>query len=135
MFKHDTRENRENLIEIVDCDFNVLTELIRFMYTGMVRNLENIAKDLLITADKYNTNKLKFLCENYISHNKSIENCIGLYLYAKLHSFTDLEDEMKMFVNQNIKDVISTAEFISMKQEHPDLMLDLLCHTIENDFL
>lgn len=133
MFQHDTKESEEHVIEIVDCEFDVLKELIRYMYTGMVKNFENIAIDLSIMAEKYKISELKTMCENYLSHNKSIENCVGLYLHAKLHNFTDLEDEVKVFIRDNIKDIIDTAEFVSMKQTHPEIMLDLMNDSVEEN--
>ncbi|OXU26647.1 hypothetical protein TSAR_007886 [Trichomalopsis sarcophagae] len=124
MFQHDTTENQENVIKIADCDFDALTELIRFMYTGTIRNLENIAQDLLVTAGKYNMKELKLL---------TLKTVLDYIFMLRLHKFTDLEEDVRKYIHENIKDAIYSTEFISMKQEYPNLLLDLLCYSVEMD--
>ena len=54
MFTHDMLEKKSNSIRITDIDYDVLKEMLRFIYMGQVENMETIASDLFIAADKYN---------------------------------------------------------------------------------
>lgn len=52
MFEHAMEESKHNRVEITDVDHEVLREMLRFIYTGMASNLEEMAGDLLAAADK-----------------------------------------------------------------------------------
>ena len=52
MFLHDTKENQQSQIEITDVDTDVLQEVLRFIYTSKAENLELLALDLMIAAEK-----------------------------------------------------------------------------------
>jgi len=52
MFEHEMEERKHNRVAIMDVDHEVLREMLRFIYTGKVTNLEKMADDLLAAADK-----------------------------------------------------------------------------------
>lgn len=54
MFSHDTRENRENQIKISDLSYQTVKELLNYMYTGSVTDLEANSLNLFVAADKVN---------------------------------------------------------------------------------
>lgn len=45
-------ESKENVLYITDFDFDVMQEIVRYIYTDQVENIENIAPSLLLAADK-----------------------------------------------------------------------------------
>lgn len=51
MFEHNMVESNRNRVVIIDADYRVVLEMVRFMYTGRVQNLESIAYGLLAAAD------------------------------------------------------------------------------------
>ena len=42
----------KNRVEIADVDYNVMKEMLTFIYTGKAANLSSMADDLLAAADK-----------------------------------------------------------------------------------
>ena len=52
MFKHDTKEAKENRVEIIDIHFDVFQELLKFIYSGKAVVLDFCAAELLAAADK-----------------------------------------------------------------------------------
>ena len=52
MFEHEMEEKKQNRVEIIDMDKDVLSEMLKFIYTGKSTNLEKMADDLLAAADK-----------------------------------------------------------------------------------
>lgn len=46
------RENKENQMTIDDFSYNVVKEMIRFIYTTSVQQLPTLARDLLMAANK-----------------------------------------------------------------------------------
>ena len=63
MFESDMKEKHENEIEIKDIKFDVLQELLRFIYCGKIENFETLVIELLVVADKYVIKKLSIKCE------------------------------------------------------------------------
>ena len=52
MFEHEMLEYKMNRVVIDDIDADVMHEAIRFIYTGRVNNLNQMADLLLPVADK-----------------------------------------------------------------------------------
>merc|ERR1711874_472595 len=52
MFQHDMRENKNNEIVIPDLDFATVSDMVKFIYSGRVKEL----------ADKYDIKDLKEIC-------------------------------------------------------------------------
>ena len=53
MFRHiEMEENKQGVVQIQDLEPEVLKEMLKFIYTGKVSQLETMADDLLSVADK-----------------------------------------------------------------------------------
>ncbi|XP_065207951.1 protein roadkill-like [Planococcus citri] len=44
MFTHDTKENQSNRVDITDIDENIVEEMLYYMYTGNIHDLDNSAE-------------------------------------------------------------------------------------------
>jgi speckle-type POZ protein len=63
LFKKNPRKKQQmNRIEVPE-GAQVFKELLRFIYTGKCENLQSMAQDLLVVAEKYKVPKLKSVCE------------------------------------------------------------------------
>jgi hypothetical protein len=78
MFDHDCDERRTGTITMIDATADVLRELVHFLTSDEVRNMNKHAIDLFVLADKYNITKLKHDCETHISQNVNDETSIRL---------------------------------------------------------
>ena len=54
MFSPNFREGMENKVEVVDVTAETLEEMLRYIYSGRVRDLKGVAEKLLVAAEKYN---------------------------------------------------------------------------------
>ena len=53
MFEHETtREAQENRVVITDVDVEVFQELLRYVYVGVVQQMDQLADRLLAASDK-----------------------------------------------------------------------------------
>jgi hypothetical protein len=59
MFYHDTLENRTGIIRIKEADPEIVEAMLKFMYSGQVEKLNEIAGPLFIVADRYNVKQLR----------------------------------------------------------------------------
>lgn len=78
------KEKQENRVELVDVDYEVLEELLRFIYSGKIKNIETKAYDLLAVVDMYAVGGLKNICKKYLSRNLSKDNVINALSFDDL---------------------------------------------------
>ncbi|KAJ8683727.1 hypothetical protein QAD02_019519 [Eretmocerus hayati] len=106
MFEHKTKESEENIIRITDIDFEVMAEIIRFIYTGQVCNINTFVKEILVAADKYGIDELKDQCSQYLCRLLMVDNVLSLISFADLYRMDKLKEMgMKFFVDHK-KEVV-----------------------------
>lgn len=52
MFSNECKESKENKVIISDVSFEVFKEMLQFIYTNQVKQIDKYAKELLIASDK-----------------------------------------------------------------------------------
>uniref|UniRef100_A0A1A9W5K7 BTB domain-containing protein n=1 Tax=Glossina brevipalpis TaxID=37001 RepID=A0A1A9W5K7_9MUSC len=98
MFQHDMEESQINRIVVSDIDYDVLKEMLKFIYTDKAPNLDEMAHDLLAAADKYALENLKVMCEETLCTKISAENAAETLILADLHSATQLKAHAMDFI-------------------------------------
>ena len=111
MFKHDTIENKTSIVDIKDIEYDVLKEMLRYIYVGKVENIKTVASDLLIAADKYDIQDLKSKCENCIGNNISVENAVQIFDLADRYNASRLKNRVMSFMKSNIDRIEKTDAF------------------------
>lgn len=91
MFEHETKEKKENKVDITDVDAEVLTEMLTFIYTGKVPSMDKYAIELLAVADKYQLDSLKTICEEALCSKLAPELVQNFLLHADLYNANKLK--------------------------------------------
>ena len=52
MFEHEMREQIESRLELTDVEVEVFEQLLRYIYSGKVPEMDKFALDLFVVADK-----------------------------------------------------------------------------------
>ncbi|XP_032458041.1 speckle-type POZ protein B [Nasonia vitripennis] len=118
MFGTEMRETIENTVEITDVKYDILVEMIRFVYAEKVNDIDALASELAVAADKYALDGLKKYCEQTLMKNLCIGN-----VFARLQlADTLLMDKLK---EKAIKLMIENACYICSRPE-----FDLLSRNI-----
>ncbi|CAO1432536.1 unnamed protein product [Diamesa tonsa] len=86
MFLSKMKEAAEKKVEIIDVDPDVFEQLLTFIYSGEIADLDDYAMDLFVAADKYGIKDLRNVCENHIFQNISNDNAMAVYKLATLYS-------------------------------------------------
>lgn len=76
MLKSDTKEARENAVNVPDFDSDTMHEFLRYIYCNEVQDLEIMANDLIFAAEKYEVEGLKKICMESIISSMCKENVI-----------------------------------------------------------
>ena len=100
MFESQMLEGISNRVQILDVDYEVMREVLRFIYTGKSNSIDKMADLLLAAADKYALERLKALCEEALCNNLDIENVADTLILADCHSAVQLKYQAIEFINK-----------------------------------
>ncbi|XP_072935314.1 protein roadkill-like [Epargyreus clarus] len=103
MLKDDTAESINNHVKIVDVGKEDLSCLVEFMYTGTVKDLENVnCFNLLMLADRYNIKGLKELAQHALDQQLCTENALEILRAADMYNSAVLKTSAFKFIKTNI---------------------------------
>ena len=126
MFENNHTEKKTNTVKIEGIEPTVFAEVLRFIYTDEVENLDELAAELLAAAERYMLDFLKAKCEAYLSEKITVETCAELLLLADLHSADRLKKMVLDFFRFRIAEVAETASWQQlMKSANPLLFRDI----------
>lgn len=77
-------------VEIPQFESQVLSELVRFIYTKKAEDIEEIVFDLYRAADHFQILELKQLCHKIIVHNLNLGNVLDSMKFAEVTENNDL---------------------------------------------
>lgn len=103
-------------------DENVLDEMLRFIYTGKVEMLEELAGGLLAAADKYGLERLKNMCEEVLLKNLSTDTAVEMLIFSDQHNAEQLKAQILDYLNCHSAKIMETDGFKSMIETHPHLL-------------
>lgn len=115
-------EAQNGSVKIVDVEKDVFREMLNFIYTGKVENLNQMADELLAAADKYALTRLKVMCEEALCSNLTTENVASVLMLADMHTATQLKELSIRFCNLNAKEVMETQGWKNMEETQPKLV-------------
>ncbi|XP_008217320.1 speckle-type POZ protein B-like [Nasonia vitripennis] len=112
MFEHEMLEKRKNVVEISDVEPEVMAEVLRFIYADKVNNIEKLAVDLLIAADKYQLEALRLMCEEVLVKKLNIDNVVEILKIVDLYaSCSRLRGALLKFLTANRQKVADVKNF------------------------
>ena len=101
MFQNDCKESRNLIVEVEDISAEVFQEVLRFLYTGSAQNMNTLAMDLLVAADKYQIESLKQECTSTLSKKLAAEKAVRILILAHLHNCPELRKLTLDFIAEN----------------------------------
>lgn len=107
MFSSEMKEKRENEVKIKDVSHEVMQEVLRFIYTGRVDNLDALKTDLFVAADEYNIEALKALCERALIRDFKVDNILDMLVFAEQYSSNNLKAAAVRFFNAHRKKILA----------------------------
>ncbi|KAH9364555.1 hypothetical protein HPB48_017720 [Haemaphysalis longicornis] len=124
MFKHEMKENELDRVQITDCDFEVLNEVVDFIYTGRAPKLDEMAEEVLFAADKYDLGRLKAMCEDVLCSKLSVETAAKILVLADMHSADQLRASALRFIKAHAALVAATDSWKMITTEKPQLVAE-----------
>jgi speckle-type POZ protein len=125
----DVEEPHESLT-IIHLDdglpHDVMTEMLRYIYTGRANSMDKLAPKMIIAAHKYELPELKRLCEKILFSKIRPNNAIEMYSLGHEVSSTVLTRKAFAVMKVNKAKMVSQSEeFRQLTSKHPSLMFEL----------
>jgi len=125
MFTHDMEENRKSKVDIVDLDGDTVHDMIRYIYSGKVAELEGKATGLLSAAEKYDLRELKTMCETALCDTITQDNVLDLLVLADLHGASAVRGLALKFIVDNGKEIVAQQGWREKLKAYPEIMADM----------
>lgn len=103
MLSSSMSESKTKQAVMEDIKGNTLIEMLRFIYTGTVENLESIASNLLYAAEKYDLTELKLRCADELIKTLSSENVFKSLVLADQCNAERLKQKCFEFIKMLVK--------------------------------
>lgn len=100
LFERIAKENRPNMILINDLSFEVVQELIAFLYSGKVKM---VSLELLSAAERYSIKGLKRICTKTLVKKLSMSTCVDTLIASHVNKCPDLEIAAVKYTASNWK--------------------------------
>lgn len=125
MFEHtEMKESQKNQVIIKDIEPHVFQEVLRFIYTDTVQQLDKMAHELLAAADKYALEKLRTVCEEFLGKSLAVETVTQTLHLADMHHAMKLRHEAIEFIARNITEM-QTTDWKSLLVNNPDVAAEM----------
>ena len=124
LFTNGLKETQENDIKIHGVSVTVMEVIIQYAYTKQVSLASSNIEELFEAADRFSILALLEECINFLSHQLSPENCLGLLRFAKYYNCKQLTDRCWMYVLSNFKQITQRSqEFVQLQEKE---LLDII---------
>lgn len=126
MFHCNWEENQSNIIVIPNCNIEIFTYVLNFLYNGKLNIFENMKLlNIIKIAQLYQIMDLVNVCVYRISSNLTIKNIEKIFLHSDQYQLTDLKKDCMKFINRNKKEIIFSDKFKILSIKFPYLLLEL----------
>uniref|UniRef100_A0A914X684 Uncharacterized protein n=1 Tax=Plectus sambesii TaxID=2011161 RepID=A0A914X684_9BILA len=126
MLEAHTDESKSGRVVIPDVDYEVMQELLFFMYSGRSPNLPQMAPELLAAADRFQLPGLKDMADQVLRSNLMVDTVCRILVLADMHTARELKQDAIRFVAQNSSQVIQTEGWSEMVKQHADLVTEVV---------
>ena len=126
MFDVEMKERESGKVTIEDIKPEIMTEMLHFIYTGLVKDsvTTEFSKELLAAADKYQLESLKDICQYKIRSVLGAENAIEFLILGEMYQANKLKDAALMEVAYNMPQIAGTEDYKRLRH-YPDLALEI----------
>lgn len=128
MFEEEVNEYVNN-IDITDLTEEVFEEVLYFIYTDQVRNLDAMRDQLLHAAQKFELPRLVHLTEHALLKKLAVDNVCDRLIVADQYKLDAIKIAIIRFIKGQVKAVVQTQGYKTLSRTHCALALEIF-HTM-----
>lgn len=110
----------------VDASYEAAQALFKYFYCDRLETSPKIALEVMMLADMYLLEGLKYQCENFVKESVCINTALDIYEWSKDCQFSDLTTYVSRFIWKNFGFISKTPQFRGSLSSNPELFIDLL---------
>lgn len=137
MFQYRLSETLTSRVVIEDLRPEVIRAMLKYIYTAYLpsdADIEPIACDLYIAAEKYFIESLKIKCREYLVEHLNMDTCIQTYIVAELYNDAMLRKQALKYINENIDRVTQNSEWTELMTHYPQFFTNAFIRICKKDF-
>jgi len=132
MFSHDTREHLQNRVDIKELDVKVVEDMIHYIYSGKVTELESKAVDLVTAAEMYDLKELKQMCATSLCNSIRNDNVLDMLVLAETFDLPEVR-RMSLEFTANHKMEIVNQDWRIKLANYPAIIADMYEYAARNE--
>ncbi|KAI6204193.1 hypothetical protein M3Y94_00644200 [Aphelenchoides besseyi] len=123
MFQHDFKEKESNEIKIANADVEVVEAMLRFVYSGKVEKIDELASRLILLADQYQLKDLTTMCMQQLGRDINMSNVIErLELLSFVDHLIAYKEPVFKCLQENYNAVCDTPEWLTFCRTHGKIL-------------
>lgn len=128
MLSSDSRECRDNLVELEDVEPETMESILDFCYTSRIDINVNTVQSTLMVASRLQFLSIQEMCVNYLRELIDIFNCLCILRISSTCNLTDLYQRTLEFCLDNFCKITDTPEFLDLEPSYLKIL-------VSNDYL
>ncbi|XP_043479829.1 speckle-type POZ protein-like [Leptopilina heterotoma] len=126
MFMNKMSEKQTSVVEIDDIKPVIFQQMLNYIYTDKVENLDDAAFEFLYVAEKYQLENLRIMCINSLNYKISLTTVLKTLEIAELYSIEQLRYECLKFIIENKYEIVETDDFQKLILNRPSLWTEVI---------
>uniref|UniRef100_A0A1I7ZED2 BTB domain-containing protein n=1 Tax=Steinernema glaseri TaxID=37863 RepID=A0A1I7ZED2_9BILA len=127
MFTHsDTKESKMGVLTIEDLDYEVVRDMLMYIYSGKCSARSDWATELLIAADKYRLDELKRHCEATMIRELTCDNVCQQFVMGHMYNADKLKQRSADFMKLHLTAITKTSGWDELINKHPSLVTSIV---------
>ena len=110
------RTLRSKCVDLPDCEYEGVLEMLRYMYSEQVELNENNVMQVLYVAKKYIVKSLVDECIEFLQGNVGPENVFCVLLHAQQYDEKVLVDQCWEVIDRETEQVVTSEEFVKIER-------------------
>ena len=115
MFYGQIAETKDS-IELPDCEYESLLELLRYMYSDEVTLTGSNVMHVLYLAKKYMVPSLADKCTKYLRDNLEASNVFSILPHVQKFEDKDLEHRCWVVIEMDTEEAVTSDEFVTLER-------------------
>jgi hypothetical protein len=135
MFNYKLKENLTNKVVIEDCKPEVVKAMLKYIYTAYLPDdIEHIAIDLFIAAEKYYIDSLKVKVREHLVENLCADNALQIYVLSEIYNDSMLRKQSLKYIRDNIDKITQNSDWDLYLVMYPQYFTNAFIHLCKKDF-
>lgn len=114
MFTLDLNESKQSHIELHEIDFESVSFIVDYSYTGSINIHQDNVQNLLGAASLFQILPVQKACAKFLETQVDNSNCIGIFNFAHIHNCDSLRLKAREHIEKNFTEVCRGEEFLCL---------------------